>query len=290
MKRSWRYKLTKYLILKLNLSGLFIRLYPVAIENHFSDVSREKLDKIRSYFELEIDDSLKLMRLGDMNDGGYVLVDDIHKTNVCLSFGIGSNYSFDLEIAELCEEVWMFDHTIEPPTQLLKNMKFFSKGVSSIRNTDMVTINDVMDQFGCNVDFILKIDIEGSEWDVINDLTSDNLLKCKQIIIEFHDLHKIGNDNHYNKIVKALEKVTKFHSLRNIHANNWANFELICGLPTPDVIEATLYRNNFDKVDSYSSVTLSSLQNKPNNGDLPEDEINFISAVRIKTNSRKKLD
>ena len=289
MKRSQRYKLAKYLILKLNLSGLFIRLYPIAIESRFSNVSREKLDKIRSYFELEIDDSSRLIRLGDMNDGGYVLVDEIHKTNVCLSFGIGSNYSFDLAIAEFCAEVWMFDHTIKPPTQLLENMTFFSKGVSTIRNTSMTTINDVMDQFEFNVDFILKIDIEGKEWDIIDDLTYDNLVKCTQIIIEFHDLHKIGNDNHFIKIVKALDKITKSHSLRNIHSNNWANFDLICGLPTPDVIEATFYRKSKDRVDDSSSITLSSLQNMPNNGDLPDDEMNFISTVRVNAHPRKKL-
>ena len=281
MQRSWKFQLARFFIAKMKLSKLIVKLYPVAIDAHYSNISRNKLDEIRNLFVLEIDQYSSFIRVGDDNDGGYVLENDINQKDVCLSFGIGSNYSFDSAMSKLCSEVRMFDHTIQEPKPLFTNMKFSALGLASESKINYVTLSEILHQIHPDDDIILKIDIEGDEWEILNGLSRQNLLRFKQIVIELHGIHEIADEVKFRKIVGALKNLNQTHSLKNLHANNWANIEIIRGIATPDVVEATYARRKEEVFQSTQTVDILSELNQPNNGNLPDDQISFISKLRI---------
>ncbi len=286
MTLSWKFKLANFLVIKLKVSKILMKLYPIAVESNFRELSREKIDIFRDSLSLEIDPSSKLFRLGDQADGGYLLSRDIGRRDLCLSFGIGTNYSFDLAMAELCKEVWMFDHTIEEPVDLRQNMKFFKKGLSNKSHENFVTLEEIFHRIPDSTEVILKIDIEGDEWDVLHDVETCYLDKCKQIVLELHGIHNMVSEYQFKKVINSLKKLSISHSLRNIHVNNWAKFELVNGIPLPDVIEVTYLRKKSDDKGLYKSISLLSEENKPCNGNKHEIDLNFISKLSIKTHSQ----
>lgn len=273
--------MARFFMTKMNLPKLILKLYPVAIDAYYQGISRKRLDEIRNLLVLEIDLSSSFIRVGDENDGGYVLVDDISQKDVCLSFGIGSNYSFDSAMAKLCSEVRMFDHTIKEPKHLSSNMTFSALGLANESKVNFVTLGEVLNQLQPENDIILKIDIEGDEWEILNGLSCHNLLRFKQIVIELHGILEVANEVKFRRIISALEILNKTHSLKNLHANNWAKIEIIRGIATPDVIEATYVRRKEGISESNQSVDMLPELNQSNNGNLPDAQISFISKLRI---------
>ena len=53
------------------------------------------------------------IRIGPNTDGGYIFVNDISSHQTIISYGIGTEYRFEIEMAERGHDVYMFDHTIE---------------------------------------------------------------------------------------------------------------------------------------------------------------------------------
>ena len=64
-------------------------------------------------------------RVGPNTDGGYILADGISPTQAVLSYGIGMEYRFDIEMAKRGHDVYMFDHTIETIQSKNKKLHFF---------------------------------------------------------------------------------------------------------------------------------------------------------------------
>jgi hypothetical protein len=47
------------------------------------------------------------------------------------------------------------------------------------------------------------------------------------------------NDNHYNKMIKALDKISITHEVIHIHGNNYGNYLTWEGIPVPETLEVT---------------------------------------------------
>lgn len=63
---------------------------------------------------------------------------------------------------------------------------------------EVVNINTILDPLDM-IDY-LKIDVEGSEYDIIEDITIDNLKKCENIVLEFHPPFNERFDNCIEKL------------------------------------------------------------------------------------------
>src|ERR1700730_3276432 len=74
------------------------------------------------------------VRIGQKADGGYILADCISNAQVVLSYGIATEYSFDIELAKRGHDVYMFDHTIEGIQAKNKKLHFFCDGVAGHTN------------------------------------------------------------------------------------------------------------------------------------------------------------
>jgi len=181
--------------------------------------------------------NLKLF--GNLGDGAYILTDDLKDINVAYSFGISNEFSFDLKIADQGIDVYMYDHTIndldfnsynigqnknfEHDINYYKNkLHFFQIGITGSNNhkNNMKTLNEILRDNG-HLDekkMILKMDVEGFEWDVINGLSDDILKRFKYITLELH-LDNNPPDFHYN----VIKKLSKFHQAIFIRFNNAGN-------------------------------------------------------------------
>lgn len=85
-------------------------------------------------------------------------------------------------------------------------------------------------------DMILKMDVEGAEWDFLQETSSELLGKFLQITFELHDLTDEANAE---KIIPALEKLRLTHDPVWIHANNNGIIEEAGGIRMPQFLEIT---------------------------------------------------
>ena len=263
------------------VSKILMKLNSVAVETFFSDLSRQRIDELRNLMPLSIGKELKLKRYGSAADGGYLLKDDILKTDICISLGVGNDYSFDLDLSSECKEVLMFDHTINDPLITKSNIKFERIGISDVISKDFTTIDEILKQLPDESDLILKIDVEGSEWKVLSDLSQTSLLRFRQIIAEFHNLHRIADDKLFSDIRSALKKLNKSHELINIHVNNWSAFQIIEGIPMPDVVEVLYLRRDSSSSKNSRMTNVNYLGDMPNNPDLSDYSLSFVSFFKI---------
>ena len=192
-----------------------------------------------------------LVRLEKDNDGGYLInKESIKQTKVLLSFGISDDFSFenDFKKQNNCPII-AFDPTLTNRFFLKKIIfnfynfkKFFNKkenlflqkkiGEGGSLNYETITFNEILLLSKVNSNFFLKIDIEGSEYRILDDLVKNSKL-IVGIAIEFHDV-----DLHFQKISNFIEEIDL--DLVHIHANNYSKPDKQ-GIPT--AIELTFARN-----------------------------------------------
>lgn len=200
----------------------------------------------------------KLVRIGNKNDGGYLIgLKSIRDSEHLISFGISDDWSFELDVLSKNSKIKIesFDDSLSKKflikkifnsfTQMLHlNFKFnqiikscinlfmfpiIKKRINLkkkyVTNSDLIKISQHKDKI------LLKIDIEGSEYRILEDIISikDSL---NALIIEFHDI-----DLHKDKIVDFIKRIQL--NLTHIHPNNFSNADKY-GNPT--VIEITLER------------------------------------------------
>ena len=159
-------------------------------------------------------------RLGTVYGGWEVILDRLSKDSVVYSFGIGEDISFDLELIRLVgTQIYGFDPTprsiqwVKAQT-LPKEFSLFEYGLSvengfmkfhppgnpeyvsySIieRNTDSAEViqlpvrclETIMTELGHDKLDLLKMDIEGAEYDVIDSLVV-SAIRPEQLLVEFH--------------------------------------------------------------------------------------------------------
>jgi hypothetical protein len=184
----------------------------------------------------------EFVRVGRKGDGGYVMIDDIANLRFALSFGVGTEISWDLELAEWGVHVLLYDHTIHDiPTQHPK-IKFRRVGLghADIGNAKR-RLPDILDEegIGATGDNVLKIDIEGNEWETLREIPTETLERFSQVLIELHGMSDYAEpDSHINRMY-VLKKLHQTHQVVHLHANNWGIHKIIGGVPIPDVIEVT---------------------------------------------------
>ena len=240
-----------------------------------------------------------LIRVGKKNDGGYLVSrSDINMSDVLISLGIGEDWSFEEDFAAIKNiEVFSYDASINQKVffrrfikslllsvLLLRNPKitihylrvflnykkfwgqpqnhWISKFVGINTNTsNYCTLSTILDSTKYK-NIFLKIDIEGSEYRLLNTLIL-NQDRISGLVLEFHDC-----DLHINSIKTFIENFSL--QLVHIHANNFAPIKLDDGLPL--VLELT-----FSK---YSKVLNETYL--PHKFDMPNDKNRPEINIKIK--------
>ena len=241
-----------------------------------------------------------LVRRGSTNDGGYLLPSDI-SAQFLISLGLGDDWKFELDLTKhnQVSKFIVFDHSVTLLNLLrtllnrerkikafiyraivliryFRDFTFLRKlhvkkkitKYGSIENSREINLNEIFKEFVVDPKstIILKIDIEGSEFDIIEqviEFSSQTLV----LIIEFHEILK-----QKDKFKTSLELLKSKFSLIHTHVNNYGEID---EFSIPNVCEFTfinqnMYREN-GKVSRLPRVGLDS----PSTPGRPDREIIF---------------
>lgn len=209
-----------------------------------------------------------LVRVGDPHDGGYVVPSGaLDSIDTLISFGISGDWSFEAQIKERDPsiEIQAYDHTIGARAfrraferalskwlrrrisfaELRKRYRiwrsykrFFSSEARHFKekihavnaSAGHATIDKVFGRTDSRR-VLLKIDIEGSEYGIINDVLryADRI---KGIVIEFHETLALRET-----FCSAVHRLMREFYIAHVHGNNYS-YVAPDGLP--NVLEMTL--------------------------------------------------
>jgi Methyltransferase FkbM domain len=187
-----------------------------------------------------------MIRVGRDFDGGYVMVNHKLENSICYSLGISDDDSWDRDMANLGCHVYQYDHTIKEFPSKHPNFHSFKIGICAL-NSDLDYLDTIPNLLKKNnhdseKDLILKMDIEGCEWDIFEEIGEDILNQFSQIVVEMHNFLDSHHGHIIDKYIRILNKLIKQHQIVHIHANNCGPFGLVNGVPMADTYEITLAR------------------------------------------------
>ena len=217
-----------------------------------------------------------LKRFGRNEDGGYLVDFELLKeSNILLSFGLGSDWSFEIDYLNENKngKIYIYDHTIDifvylnPLLRCLKRFLTFRKNLNDLlaRFNDLkkylslttnrkiifhkkkvvhekpnenkeINIQKAFDKIGQANRIIFKIDIEGDEYALVDDIINQADL-IDMLIMEFHDI-----DKNEIRFITSIKKLLNNFDIVHIHGNNHCS-ERLSGLPT--VLELTFNSKRF---------------------------------------------
>jgi len=216
-------------------------------------------------------DNENLVRIGPKLDGGYILDKRIvHITKKIITCGLNDDWEFEKHFSKINSscEVLAYDHTVNKKFWIERFKKdilhfFLFKKIrlrkiisifkyydyinffknknkhhelkisnENIKNKE-ITINEILKDHD---NLILKIDIEGDEYNILNQILK-NSKKINALLIEFHDIQK-----NMHLIKNFIEQSNKL-KLVHIHANNYPCIDKDID---PSVIELTF--TNIEKI------------------------------------------
>jgi hypothetical protein len=183
----------------------------------------------------------KLIRLGGLHDGGYLVGENsIKNAETLISFGIEDNWQFEKEfqimnintkikcyddksILKYLVKKFIIELFLLPYYRRLNFIKYFRNIIDFLKIRKkidfiqkQISYNDLKEILINikNNNIFLKIDIEGSEYRVLEEII-ENQSKIIGLIIEFHDF-----DYHKSIIYDFCKKLNL--SLVHIHPNNFS--------------------------------------------------------------------
>ena len=184
-------------------------------------------------------------RIGRQGDGGYVLLDDFAGVATALSFGIESECSWDMDIAGRGIDVHMFDHTVDGPPADHPRFRFHKKRIAATLDEQSETLGSILTNIPESEHrIVLKIDIEGSEWEVFEQSTIEDLSRICQIVCEFHDFSRIADPAWRDRAIAVMAKLKSVFEVIHVHGNNHTPIFALTNIPFPDVIEVTMVRKD----------------------------------------------
>ena len=266
---TWRNSILKQILRLQMTQGWVRRVNDVLYETenfHWRETKRwYQIQELLWLLSPVLLDPSDYKRYGNLKDGGYVLYGDIADSFV-LSIGIGDNTTFEEEISESVRAVLMVDHTVEVNPLSRGNVHFFPKKlVPYASDSNEIDLTSLVKLAENESRIILKIDIEGDEWAIFQQVPDEILMKLQQIVVEFHGLLRLCRSE-IDSALDALNKINKYFQAVNWHGNNFSRHEYFLGIPIQDVIEVTFVSRQSYQLAKPRFLGL----NFPNNPEAPE--------------------
>lgn len=206
-----------------------------------------------------------ISRLGKEYDGGYIVsLNDVIKTKKLISFGIGTDWSFERDFLKYKDcELDAYDKSVQPNDEY---NKFFSGKNKHIKQNvgKELTVSEILKR---EEDVFLKCDIEGDEYLLLKDIINKSH-KITGMIIEFHEITK---PNNFDALTNFISKV--HHKLIHTHVNNYFYYKTENG-NIPDILELS-FSSSLLRIYN-PNLKLPHNLDMPNNPHDSEFEINFI--------------
>lgn len=223
-----------------------------------------RLKKVRDF---------ELIRAGRDGDGGYLLLNDFKLNGIAYSFGISTDVTWDNDMANCGYQIFMYDMTIDDLPKYRPEFHFFKEGIGGKK--DPINRLDTLENFIARNghqnrrNVILKMDVEGAEWDFLETVKSETLNQFDQIIFEFHGLVLGMNVVKSGRFISCLRKLNQTHQAIHVHGHNGDAAIKLEEMIFPNELEVTYAnRANYNFYDD--EVILPHPLDRPNGGWMPE--------------------
>lgn len=210
---------------------------------------------------------IDLVRVGEANDGGYLVPNDLNGIEMCLSPGYGHNSSFEEHLLDKYKiKSTVFD-LLPKPANFPEVFTYVQKYLSFEDNLKSITLDTAVKNLDKSIagDLILQMDIEGSEFLSLLATPQHIIDRFRIMVIELHYLERVRSKFWAEQIVfPFLRKITLNHTICHTHPNNSVNFFDFKGSLFPRCLEITLLRNDRIKSKTQKSIIIPHAQDAPN--------------------------
>lgn len=223
----------------------------------FRLIDDSQIEKVINYFKPTATNH-KLIRIGEKNDGGYLIPDILKEIKYCFSAGVGHTNEFETDLNKYKIKSFLADYSIDKSIRNLHEFDFLKKFITSFDDEISKNINSWIFEKISKKELdktILKLDVEGSEYEILSSLDERILQELKIIIIEFHGLEMIGDENTNKILISILRKISKYFYVVHIHPNNCCGTHYISKFKVPSVLEVTyINKKNADRKDGLCTI------------------------------------
>lgn len=219
--------------------------------------------------------NVDLIRIGDNNDGGYLIPEKIlNDVKYCFSPGVYCISSFEKMLSESYNiKSYMIDASVESEPIKDKNFEFEKLYLGSFDHDIFITletwINDKLPLEENNL--LLQMDIESFEYDVLISESLETLKRFNCLVIEFHSTEKLFDKYFLRMMTGIFEKLYKSFSICHVHPNNVCGVETFKNISVPRTFEITFLRNDYaEKLKKDSQISLPHPLDQKNSNSYPD--------------------
>ena len=165
----------------------------------------------------------QLERFGEAHDGGYLVCANLlDGVEAGYSYGISGYDGWGCDISrKVGVKLHQYDcFDTRQPACPGGNTVFHPECVAETTKTEEGRPFDTMqNQFAKNGDankrLVVKMDVEGAEWDSLLQASDATLERIDQLVIELHFINE-------ERFVKVLQRLNQFFHVAHLHINNWS--------------------------------------------------------------------
>jgi hypothetical protein len=186
-----------------------------------------------------------LLRIGGKNDGGYLVPDDLEGIGACFSPGVSNVADFELDLANRGIKCYLADNSVDAPPIDHLMFDFEKKHLGPVESPQFMTLeNWVARKAARETDLILQMDIEGAEYGVLLDTSTETLKRFRILVIEFHGLDFVRDRWGHYLADLTFKKLLKNFEVVHIHPNNHMKPVVYKQYEMPPFIEFTFLRKD----------------------------------------------
>ena len=213
----------------------------------------------------------RLERFGEVHDGGYLLCGNLlDAVQSGYSYGISGYDGWGCAVAKrtgiTVHEYDCFD--LHVPACDGGATVFHGECVAGIASTDKDgrVFDTPQNQFAKNGDaakrIVMKIDVEGAEWETFLRTPADVLQRIDQLAVEFHGAKE-------QRALDVVRKLKQHFYIANLHFNNYSCVDGLAPFPAWGY-EALFVSKRIGVVDPRATGMDPAAPNAPNNPDVPD--------------------
>lgn len=217
-----------------------------------------------------------LERVGEHSDSGYWIPPN-YAINFVIGAGVGANNDLEYHFANLGAEVLAVDPTVRGLPKPHRNIKHVKSWLSNTSDpkSKKTSISELLTYSRKDNTRLLKLDIEGGEYESL--VSALGLLSSFQIIIiEFHEMYKLGDEVFRKRIESILFTLEVQFEAVSFTSNNWRPFVQFGNAFVPEVFEVVFVnKSSLNKLKREELGEKVNYPNNPNRLEVPNQPFYF---------------
>ncbi len=193
-------------------------------------------------------DEAFLIRMGPLDDGGYLVPDDLDGITALFSPGTGHLTDFEVDAAARGMRVHAADGSIAPGDVPNRSVMTSFQQVFLGPHDDGEHVSMASWVSECEPgeedDFMLQMDIEGGEYLTLVATPGSVLQRFRIIVLEVHDLSRLWDEAFFPLARAMFQKLNESHQVVHVHPNNVGGVSAYDGISIPGIAEFTYLRRD----------------------------------------------